>query len=67
MDEEIQVSGSLVSFTLTEFMHSHGINVRYLGEVTRKMGRHPYALFVLAEIVARVVKQGMCLCVNGNL
>lgn len=37
-------------------LHSHGINVRYLGEVVRKMGRHPFTLVVLLHMVARVVK-----------
>ena len=39
-------------------LHSQGINVRYLGEVVRKMGRHPFALVALLHMVARVVKIG---------
>lgn len=58
IEEEVSVTGSLSSFSLTQFLHSHGINVRYLGEVVKKIGRHAYSYLVLAEMVARVVKRG---------
>lgn len=59
MGEEARIAGSLENFALTQLLHSHGINVRYLGEVVRKMGRHPFALVVLSQMVARVVKMGV--------
>ena len=58
MGEEARIAGSLENFALTQLLHSHGINVRYLGEVVRKMGRHPFGLVVLAQLVARVIKIG---------
>ncbi len=58
MGEEARIAGNLESFALTQLLHSHGINVRYLGEVLRKMGRHPFGLVVLLNMVARVVKIG---------
>lgn len=56
MGEEARITGTLENFSLTQLLHAHGINVRYLGEVVRKMGRHPFGLVVFAEMVARVVK-----------
>ena len=58
MGEEARIAGNLENFALTQLLHSHGINVRYLGEVVRKMGRHPFGLVVLTQMVARVVKIG---------
>jgi hypothetical protein len=58
MGEEARIVGNLESFAMTQLLHSHGINVRYLGEVLRKMGRHPFGLVVLTQMVARVVKIG---------
>jgi tetratricopeptide (TPR) repeat protein len=58
MGEEARIAGTLENFPLTQLLHSQGINVRYLGEVVRKMGRHPFGLVVLTHMVARVVKIG---------
>jgi hypothetical protein len=35
----IQILETLESFALAQLLHSHGVNVRYMGEVVRKMVR----------------------------
>lgn len=67
MTEEARIAGTLENFNLVQLMHSHGINVRYLGEVARKMGRHPFAMVVLSEMVARIVKIGFRQCLRAEM
>ena len=60
LDEELQASGELKNFSLTQLLHSHGINCRYLGLVAKRMGEERnYCMLLLAEMVSRVIKNDL--------
>jgi len=61
---EATSKGTLLSFSLTEFMHSRGINMRYLGLMLRHVRQEEERFkvattVIISEAIARVVKYFM--------
>eukprot|EP01091_Cochliopodium_minus_P016198 TRINITY_DN5993_c0_g1_i1.p1 TRINITY_DN5993_c0_g1~~TRINITY_DN5993_c0_g1_i1.p1 ORF type:complete len:1174 (+),score=399.27 TRINITY_DN5993_c0_g1_i1:76-3597(+) len=56
MEVEVKLKGTIYDFRLTEVVHSNGINMRYMGLIIKKMGRHKYKDAILVNMIARIIK-----------
>ena len=59
MMKEARVEKPLSKFRLTEAMHSMGINCRYAGILRKHIKDEECRQFILAEVVARVIKNNL--------
>lgn len=59
MMREAKISKPLWKFRLTEALHSVGINCRYAGMVRKHINDEQCSTFVLAEVVARAIKNNL--------
>ena len=70
LDETKELRGDFTSFRLTEYLHSFGINVRYLGQVLLHMPNKTngaYRTFLIVEMVARVAKNMVRTLLRGAM
>eukprot|EP01091_Cochliopodium_minus_P019576 TRINITY_DN8269_c0_g1_i2.p1 TRINITY_DN8269_c0_g1~~TRINITY_DN8269_c0_g1_i2.p1 ORF type:complete len:734 (+),score=164.05 TRINITY_DN8269_c0_g1_i2:154-2202(+) len=56
LERHIELHNSLENMNITEVLHSKGINIRYMGLLSKYMKDHPLKIFLTLEMVSSCIK-----------